>query len=111
VEYSSASGGNCSITGGYVYRGGNTALQGYYVYADYCSDRVWMVRNQNGSWVPMEWTSAAAILNSPTAFGQDEQCELYVAEVGDGGAGEGTLYRFDSSEVLLNSGFESLRCQ
>ncbi len=111
VEYSSASGGNCSITGGYVYRGGNTALQGYYVYADYCSDRVWMVRSQNGGWAPMEWTSAAAILNSPTAFGQDEQCELYVAEVGDGGAGEGTLYRFDSSEVLLNSGFESLRCQ
>jgi glucose/arabinose dehydrogenase len=112
VEYSSGSGsGNCSITGGYVYRGSNTALQGYYVYADYCSSRVWMVRNQNSAWTPIEWQAAAAILNSPTAFGQDENCELYVADIGEGGIQDGALYRFDSSEVVSADGFETLRCQ
>lgn len=112
LEYSSGTGsGNCSITGGYVYRGSNTALQGYYVYGDYCSDRIWTVRNSNGSWSPVEWQAAAPILDSPTAFGQDERCELYVAEIGNGFAGSGKLYRFDSSEVLMSSGFETLRCQ
>jgi glucose/arabinose dehydrogenase len=112
VEYSSQNGsGNCSITGGYVYRGNNTALQGYYVYADYCSNRIWMVRNQDGAWTPVEWPAAAAVLDHPTAFGQDENCELYVADIGEGGENDGALYRFDSSEVLLSSGFETLRCQ
>ncbi|HKX55012.1 MAG TPA: hypothetical protein VJN01_02880, partial [Xanthomonadales bacterium] len=102
---------NCSITGGYVYRGSNTALQGYYVYGDYCSNRIWMVRNQDGAWSPVEWQAAAAVLDSPTAFGQDEKCELYVADIGAGGVSQGALYRFDSSEILLSSGFETLRCQ
>ena len=34
--------GDCSVTGGYVYRGtAIPALQGGYVYADFCSGRVW----------------------------------------------------------------------
>ena len=41
AEYSHA-GGNCSVTGGYVYRGPTqTALVGLYVFADYCSGRIW----------------------------------------------------------------------
>ena len=36
------SGGNCSITGGEVYRGAAIpALHGYYLYADFCSGRLW----------------------------------------------------------------------
>lgn len=36
------SGGNCSVTGGEVYRGTSIpALHGYYLYADFCSGRLW----------------------------------------------------------------------
>jgi glucose/arabinose dehydrogenase len=31
-------GGECSVTGGVVYRGPVTALRGWYLYADYCTD-------------------------------------------------------------------------
>jgi glucose/arabinose dehydrogenase len=34
-------GGNCAVTGGYVYRGMIPALRGAYIYADFCSGTVW----------------------------------------------------------------------
>jgi glucose/arabinose dehydrogenase len=40
-EYSHAN-GDCSVTGGYVYRGARfPALRGIYVYGDFCSGRLW----------------------------------------------------------------------
>jgi glucose/arabinose dehydrogenase len=106
-EYSSDTGTNeCSITGGYVYRGSATAMTGYYVYGDYCSDRIWLAKNQGGSWNSQEWTAAESILTSLTAFGQDEQCELYVADLD-----AGKVFRIDDNEMLQRSGFEALRCQ
>jgi len=39
-------GGNCSVTGGYVYRGAAMPeLYGWYVFADYCSGRIWAVNS------------------------------------------------------------------
>jgi glucose/arabinose dehydrogenase len=41
AEYTHAA-GNCSVTGGYAYRGpSQRQLQGLYVFADYCSGRIW----------------------------------------------------------------------
>ncbi len=109
-EYSSASGGNCSITGGYVYRGPSSLLYGYYVYGDYCSDRIWLARRENGTWVSEEWEEAAGQLNGITSFGQGPSCELYVVEALPT-TGAGTIYRIDDAEMVQRGGFESLRCQ
>jgi glucose/arabinose dehydrogenase len=107
IEYSSGAGsGNCSVAGGYVYRGSGTALFGYYVYGDYCSDRVWLARRSGGNWASIEWTAAAGVLASISAFGQDQQCELYVADVD-----AGKVFRIDDGEMLQRHGFEARRCQ
>jgi glucose/arabinose dehydrogenase len=76
---------NCSITGGYVYRGtSEPGLVGTYLFADYCSGTVWGI------------DAAAAVAGGPlepivladsginvTGFGEDEAGEVYL--VGAGG--------------------------
>jgi glucose/arabinose dehydrogenase len=108
IEYPSSGSGvtECSVTGGYVYRGSGAALNGHYVYGDYCSDRIWVAARNGAVWTSEEWVAAAAVLDSITAFGQDERCELYVAD-----ANAGLVYRIDDTERVARSGFEALRCQ
>ena len=106
LEYSSATDGNLAITGGYVYRGSGAAMYGYYVYGDYGSDRIWLARKENAGWGSIEWVAAASVLTSLSAFGQDQQCELYVADVD-----AGKVFRIDDGEVLQRHGFEARRCQ
>ena len=72
AEYSHA-GGNCAITGGYVYRGvSQTALRGYYVFADYCSGRIWTIAHA-GTAIVQRADTAVNI----TSFGEAENGELY----------------------------------
>jgi glucose/arabinose dehydrogenase len=69
--------GNCSITGGYVYRGPTqTALVGLYVFADYCSGRIWTIPN-NGLAVNTPETLRADTDLNITSFGESENGELY----------------------------------
>ena len=77
-------GGNCSITGGYVYRGPTqTALVGQYVFADYCSGRIWTIPN-NGPAVNQPETLRADTDLKITSFGESENGELYaVTAAGD----------------------------
>ncbi len=70
-------GGRCSITGGYVYRGSQGALaDGTYVYGDYCSGEIF------------GWTSGpsqSVLLDTAlniSSFGEDESGELYVVGLG-----------------------------
>jgi glucose/arabinose dehydrogenase len=77
------SGGDCSITGGYVYRG--TAIsprfRGVYVYGDYCTGKIWgATRTVTGSWSTALFSPRAAGL---TTFGEDAAGEIYLAT--DGG--------------------------
>ncbi|PZU90957.1 MAG: cadherin [Chryseobacterium sp.] len=68
------SGGKCSITGGYVYRGNlYTDLIGKYIFADYCSTQIGILDNTT-----ITWTSAFSG-NNFTTFGEDNQKQLYVA--------------------------------
>ncbi|KMQ64214.1 cadherin [Chryseobacterium sp. FH2] len=74
------SGGKCSITGGYVYRGTlYPSLQGKYFFADYCSTQIGILNSDNS----ITWTSAYSGNNFST-FGQDYQKELYIAAVNNG---------------------------
>ncbi|HEY8167788.1 MAG TPA: PQQ-dependent sugar dehydrogenase [Candidatus Limnocylindrales bacterium] len=82
VEYSHAN-GNCSITGGYVYRGSAYPnLVGQYVFADYCSGRIWTV-SHGGSSKTLRANTSANI----TSFGEGEGGELYAA------TSSGVVYR------------------
>lgn len=74
------SGGKCSITGGYVYRG--TAypnLQGLYFFADYCSKQIGTLDSNN----TITWSSPFANNNFST-FGEDNLKEMYVAAINNG---------------------------
>ncbi len=67
--------GNCSVTGGYVYRGeAIPGLVGTYVYADYCVPELWTV-SQAG-----EASSLGLSVDGGevVSFGEDNNGELYV---------------------------------
>jgi glucose/arabinose dehydrogenase len=78
--------GNCSVTGGYVYRG--TAIpniRGHYFYSDYCTGFLKSFRFANGSAVDhVTWDVGA--LGNVTSFGEGADGELYIL-------GSGTVYR------------------
>lgn len=73
-EYSHSN-GNCSITGGFVYRGmRRPELEGTYVYGDYCSRSIWSLDYSGGVSNSLVSTAVSNILS----FGVDMNNELYV---------------------------------
>ncbi len=81
-EYANA-GQDCSVTGGYVYRGtSRPELVGAYIYADYCSGKIWMFRYQDGT-----VTSDTLLIDAPftiSSFGEDQNNELYICNYSGG---------------------------
>ncbi|MCO6449189.1 MAG: PQQ-dependent sugar dehydrogenase [Caldilineales bacterium] len=76
----------CSITGGYVYRGADfPALAGTYLFGDYCSGRIWGLRQDASG----NWQSALLLASgiNISSFGEDEAGELYVLDL------QGQIYR------------------
>ena len=72
-------GGNGSITGGYVYRGSRYAnMQGWYFYGDFNSGNYGML-SPGLSHTPL---GNLGIPGSPTSFGEDSANELYIATFG-----------------------------
>ena len=70
-------GGNCSITGGYVYRGSElSGLQGHYFYSDFCGGFLRSFRFDNGA--PVDEQDWGVEAGSVTSFGQDSIAELYI---------------------------------
>jgi glucose/arabinose dehydrogenase len=94
LEYSHAD-GNCSVTGGYVYRGSvYPELVGQYIYGDFCSGRIWAARPSGGGAFTFD-----QILDAPhqiSSFGEDEAGELYVVSIGSTPT-NGVAYRIDAS--------------
>jgi glucose/arabinose dehydrogenase len=81
-------GGNCSVTGGYVYRGDRIpAMRGVYLFADYCVGELRGVVATDGRVIQERVFPARA--SQISGFGQDVDGELYVASDG------GEVYRVD----------------
>lgn len=83
--------GNCSITGGYVYRGPIPGLGGTYFFADYCSNQIQSFRYDavNGLTEYMNRTTQLApggglSITSVTSFGEDGEGNLYIVDQNGG---------------------------
>jgi glucose/arabinose dehydrogenase len=88
LQYSSASPNpECSVTGGYVYRGCRMpALRGTYFYADYCSGKLSSFVMSGG--VPTNQLNRTAelapggglVIDDVTSWGEDARGEIYVVD-------------------------------
>tara|TARA_R100001369_G_scaffold65446_1_gene92618 strand:- start:16793 stop:18157 length:1365 start_codon:yes stop_codon:yes gene_type:complete len=86
------SGGGCSITGGYRYRG--TAypnLEGAYLYADLCTQNISYLKFENGSWNE----TSENFSGSWVAFGEDINGELYVSSL------SGNIFKINDSTLSI----------
>jgi len=76
----------CSVTGGYVYRGKNKPkLYGRYFFGDYCTGKVWSLKNNDGDIDIKEHTNELLeTMNKKqfylSSFGEDEEGELYLID-------------------------------
>lgn len=88
-EYSQ-SGGDCSVIGGYVYRGTLfPALFGHYVFTDFCTGNFWdSIPDGAGGWQTAQHTNLLAF--GYVSFGEDANGEVYVVH-----QGSGTLFRLE----------------
>ncbi len=86
-EYSHGS-GNCSVTGGYVYRGKKIPnLWGAYVFGDFCVGRLRAFVLRNNAATNSRFLGPT--VDSLSSFGQDASGELYAMSL------NGPLYRID----------------
>jgi glucose/arabinose dehydrogenase len=70
--------GNCSITGGYVYRGQQLpSLQGIYIFGDFCTGNTWSLVNGPGGWESRSFLKTGTWISS---FGEDAQGEMYILD-------------------------------
>lgn len=78
----------CSVTGGYVYRGATTPhLRGTYFFADYCSARIWSFRYDGANLSEFaertsELDPADTDINAVVSFGEDANGEVYICDLG-----------------------------
>jgi glucose/arabinose dehydrogenase len=74
---------NCSITGGFVYRGAAVpAARGRYFFGDYCTGAIWSLRVVGGAATDVRRESST--LRGLSSFGEDARGELYALTI-DGG--------------------------
>ncbi len=90
LEYSHAD-ANCSVVGGYRYRGKEFPfMDGIYFFGDFCSGRIWGAGNEQGSWEMRQLLDTSLSIST---FGEDEKGEIYVAHLNSGQNDNGSIYR------------------
>jgi glucose/arabinose dehydrogenase len=88
-------GSDCSITGGYVYRGSRVPwLVGRYVYADYCSRKTWKLLYSGG--VVSDTSLIGTAPSSVYSFGVDQNNELYTL------TSSGVIYKFNDLVIGIS---------
>ena len=96
VSYTRA-GGNCSITGGYVYRGNEASqLWGSYIYADWCSGNIWASHEDQAVW---ETELLNISLSNTTTFGEDAIGEVYLSN-------GSSVYKIINDDLIFITRFE-----
>lgn len=86
--------GNCSITGGYVYRGSEEPeLAGRYFFSDFCNSAIRTLQREGDGFV-VEEALPRGVIARPAAFGEDANGEFYVASLG------GSLFRIRANDAL-----------
>jgi len=83
--------GNCSVTGGYVYRGCAVPdLDGTYFFADFCSGSIWSFRYDGSTMTDFTDRTAelyppgSATIGTIASFGEDINGELYIVDLAGG---------------------------
>ncbi len=94
----------CSATGGYVYRGIKyKSLFGKYLFSDYCSGNLWSLD------ALYNFTNYGTFGFGIAAFGEDDDGELYLANVSNG-----NIYKITTNEckpvAYINSPDTSILC-
>jgi glucose/arabinose dehydrogenase len=93
--YTYSHGDECSVTGGYVYRGDTSSpFYGYYYFADFCSGRIWTLHKTEQGWVNQDFGQFTG--NGFSTFGEDSKGRLYVA-----GLSSGSLFRIGTQPTGL----------
>lgn len=92
------SGGRCSITGGYVYRGLTYPnLVGTYLFGDVCTQEIGYLKFENGSWN----STFESFSGNWVAFGEDINGELYVSSLG------GNIFKITDSLLSIDENTQS----
>lgn len=85
-------GGACSITGGYVYRGAKYAgLYGKYFFTDYCVSNIQAITKSGNTFTNTNYGALGGAA-SIVAFGEDRWGELYCSSITSG-----VVYKFGST--------------
>jgi len=103
-----ATGSNCTVVGGYVYRGcAIPDLDGTYFFADYCSGRIWSFSYDGVNPIAnfqertAELRPSSGAIGRITSFGEDARGELHIV------GRNGSIYRVMAAgtPVATNLGF------
>jgi glucose/arabinose dehydrogenase len=95
--YTYAHGAECSIIGGFVYRGSTSSeWYGHYFFTDYCSNKIWTLHKEGDNWVKEDFGDYPG--NNFTTFGEDQNGQLYLAE-----AKTKTLYKVVANTTAIDT--------
>lgn len=102
MEYDRSNTSDCSVIGGYRYRGPISSLVGTYIFGDFCSGTIWFSQETGPSVFEFEVSGLTASFLS--GFGEDINGEVYVTSFG---TGQVLIFNGDRTDVVLEDGFES----